>query len=271
VSAQARKSTAAATDGPFVKCPRCQEFLVRKDIVRKLNVCPKCGHHLRLTVDQRVVLLADRGTFEEIDEGLTAGDPLGFKDSVEYPQRVADARMRTGKSEGVACGLCAIEGRKAALGIFNFEFLGGSMGSVVGEKLTRLAERALAERAPLIIVSASGGARMQEGILSLMQMAKVSAALGRLREAGVPFISVLTDPTTGGVAASLAMLGDLNVAEPGALIGFAGPRVIEQTIGHTLPEGFQTSEFLLAHGMVDLVVERRALKATLAQSIAWMT
>jgi len=271
LSAQARKQAAAAADGPFLKCPGCQEFLVRKDIARKLNVCPKCNHHLRITADQRILLLADRGSFAPIDADLGAGDPLGFKDSVDYPQRIADARQRTGKKEGVVCGLCTIEGRKVALGVFDFGFLGGSMGSAVGEKLTRLAERALAERAALVIVSASGGARMQEGILSLMQMAKVSAALGRLADAGLPFLSVLTDPTTGGVAASLAMLGDLNVAEPGALIGFAGPRVIEQTIGHTLPEGFQTSEFLLAHGMIDLVVERRALKATLAQSIAWLT
>lgn len=274
MSAQARKSKAAAgagtSDNPFVKCPGCQEFLLRKDIVRKLNVCPKCGHHLRLTVDQRLLVLADRGSFEETDAGLSAADPLGFRDSVEYPRRVADARSRAGRNEAVLTGLCTIDRRRVALGIFDFGFLGGSMGSAVGEKLTRLAERALAERVPLVVVSASGGARMQEGILSLMQMAKVSAALGRLREAGVPYISVLTDPTTGGVAASLAMLGDLNVAEPGALIGFAGPRVIEQTIGHTLPEGFQTSEFLLAHGMVDLVLERRQLKATLAKLIGWM-
>jgi len=171
----------------------------------------------------------------------------------------------------VLTGFCTIEERRVALAIFDFGFLGGSMGSVVGEKLTSLAERALAERVPLVIVSASGGARMQEGILSLMQMAKVSAVLGRVRDHGVPYVSVLTDPTTGGVAASLAMLGDVNLAEPGALVGFAGPRVIEQTIGHTLPEGFQTSEFLLGHGMIDLVVERRALKSTLAKVLAWMS
>jgi acetyl-CoA carboxylase carboxyl transferase subunit beta len=273
VSARPRRSKPPATasaDTPFLKCPGCQEFLLRKDIARKLNVCPKCNHHLRLTVDQRLALIADRGSFEEIDPAMTAADPLGFRDSIPYPQRVDEARARSGHSEALLAGLCTIEGRRAALGIFDFGFLGGSMGSVVGEKLARLAERALAERVPLVVVSASGGARMQEGILSLMQMAKVSAALGRLREAGVPYVSVLTDPTTGGVAASLAMLGDLNVAEPGALIGFAGPRVIEQTIGHTLPEGFQTAEFLLAHGMVDLVVERRALKATLAKLLTWM-
>jgi acetyl-CoA carboxylase carboxyl transferase subunit beta len=236
-----------------------------------LNVCPKCGYHLRLTVDQRLVLLADRGSFEEVDADLEAADPLGFRDSVPYTERIRDAKIRAGRNEALVTGFCAIEGRRIALGVFDFGFLGGSMGSVVGEKLTRLAERALEQRVPLVVVSASGGARMQEGILSLMQMAKVSAALERLRERGVPYISVLTDPTTGGVAASLAMLGDLNVAEPGALIGFAGPRVIEQTIGHTLPDGFQTSEFLLAHGMVDMVVERKALKSTLARMITWLS
>jgi len=244
--------------------------LFRKEIERKLNVCPKCGHHLRLTVDQRLMLLADRGSFDETDAAMTAADPLGFHDSLPYPQRVSEARTRTGRNEALLTGLCAIEGRRIALALFDFGFLGGRRGTEEGEKLTRLAERALAERVPLVVVASSGGARMQEGILSLMQMAKVSAVLGRLRDQGVPYISVLTDPTTGGVAASLAMLGDLNVAEPGALIGFAGPRVIEQTIGHTLPEGFQTSEFLLAHGMVDLVVERRALKATLAKLLEWM-
>jgi acetyl-CoA carboxylase carboxyl transferase subunit beta len=274
MSPQARKSRAAGAapaDHPWVKCPGCQEILFRKEIERKLNVCPKCGHHLRLTVDQRLVLLADRGSFEETDAAMAAADPLGFHDSMPYPQRISNARARTGKNEALLTGFCTIEGQRIALALFDFGFLGGSMGSVVGEKLTRLAERALAERVPLVVVAASGGARMQEGILSLMQMAKVSAVLGRLRDQGVPYVSVLTDPTTGGVAASLAMLGDLNVAEPGALIGFAGPRVIEQTIGHTLPEGFQTSEFLLAHGMVDLVVERRALKATLAKILSWMT
>ena len=273
MSPQARKAkptAARASDNPFVKCPGCQEFLVRKDAARKLNVCPKCGHHLRLTADQRLLLLADRGSFEETDAEIVAADPLGFHDSMPYPQRIAEARSRSGRNEAVLTGLCTIDGRRVALAIFDFGFLGGSMGSAVGEKLTRLAERALADRVPLVIVSASGGARMQEGILSLMQMAKISAALGRLREAGVPYVSVLTDPTTGGVAASSAMLGDVNVAEPGALIGFAGPRVIEQTIGHTLPEGFQTAEFLLAHGMVDQVVERRSLKATLAKILAWM-
>jgi acetyl-CoA carboxylase carboxyl transferase subunit beta len=270
MSAQPSRPKPAAADNPFVKCPGCQEFLLRKDIARKLNVCPKCGHHLRLSADQRLALIADRGSFSEVEAEITAADPLGFIDSVPYPRRVAEARTRSGRNEALITGFCTIGGRRAALAIFDFAFLGGSMGSAVGEKLTRLAERALTERTPLVVVSASGGARMQEGILSLMQMAKVAAALGRLREAGVPYLSVLTDPTTGGVAASLAMLGDVNLAEPGALIGFAGPRVIEQTLGHTLPEGFQRSEFLLSHGMIDQVVERRALKSTVAQLIAWM-
>ena len=273
MSPQPRKqrAAAAAADNPWVKCPGCQEIVFRKEFERRLNVCPKCGHHLRLTADQRLMVIADRGSFEELDADVTAADPLGFADSMPYPQRITEARSRTGRNEALVTGLCTIEGLRVALAVFDFAFLGGSMGSVVGEKLTRLAERALTDRIPLIVVSASGGARMQEGILSLMQMAKVSAALERLRENGVPYVSVLTDPTTGGVAASLAMLGDLNVAEPGALIGFAGPRVIEQTIGQTLPEGFQTAEFLLAHGMVDLVVERKALKATLARVISWLS
>jgi acetyl-CoA carboxylase carboxyl transferase subunit beta len=273
MSTQAKRSKAAhaaPADHPWVKCPDCQEILFRKEIERKLNVCPKCGHHLRLTVDQRLMLLADRGSFEETDAAMTAADPLGFRDSMPYPQRMDEAKARAGRNEALLTGFCTIEARRVALALFDFGFLGGSMGSVVGEKFARLGEQAALERTPLVAVVASGGARMQEGILSLMQMAKVSAVLGRLRDQGIAYIAVLTDPTTGGVAASLAMLGDLNVAEPGALIGFAGPRVIEQTIGHTLPEGFQTSEFLLSHGMVDLVVERRALKATLAKLLAWM-
>lgn len=275
MSVEQRKSTAkdrgTPPDHPWLKCPGCQEILYRKEVERKLNTCPKCSHHFRLTVDQRMLLLIDRGSFEELDALLTAGDPLGFADTILYPQRLADAQRRTGRSEAVVTGVGSIDGRRVALGVFDFHFLGGSMGSAVGEKIARLAERALQERLPLILVSASGGARMQEGILSLMQMAKVSAALSRLRDAGLPYVSVLTDPTTGGVAASLAMLGDVNVAEPGALIGFAGPRVIEQTIGHSLPEGFQTAEFLLAHGMVDLVADRKSLRSVLSRLIAWMS
>ena len=268
-AASRRRKAAPAAGGPWTKCPECQEILYRKDVERRLNVCPKCGHHLRLTIDQRLVLLVDRGSFEEMDATLAPGDPLGFVDSRPYPERVHEAQARTRRSEAVATGIATVDGRRVAIAIFDFAFLGGSMGSVVGEKITRLAERALAERLPLVVVSASGGARMQEGILSLMQMAKVSAALSRLREAGVPYLSVLTDPTTGGVAASLAMLGDVNLAEPGALIGFAGPRVIEQTIGQQLPEGFQTSEFLMQHGMLDLVVERKSLRATISRILAW--
>jgi acetyl-CoA carboxylase carboxyl transferase subunit beta len=275
VSVERKKPAARAkvsgADHPWIKCPGCQEILFRKEVERKLNVCPKCGHHFRLTVEQRLMLLIDRGSFAEIDADLTAGDPLGFEDTMPYPQRIAEAQARTRRSEAVMTGHATIEGRRVALGVFDFFFLGGSMGSAVGEKITRLAERALEERVPLVIVSASGGARMQEGILSLMQMAKVSAVLARLREARVPYLSILTDPTTGGVAASLSMLGDVNIAEPGALIGFAGPRVIEQAIGQSLPEGFQTAEFVLAHGMLDLVAERKALRATVARLLSWMS
>ncbi|MEA2626783.1 MAG: acetyl-CoA carboxylase carboxyl transferase subunit beta [Candidatus Binatota bacterium] len=267
----AKKRETADDSQTWFKCAGCSEIFFRKDLERRLNVCPKCGYHFRLTLEQRLMVLVDRGSFEEIDADVVGGDPLGFHDSKPYPERVAAARRKTGWGEAVITGFAEIDGRRIAVALFDFAFLGGSMGVAVGEKITRVAERALAERLPLLIVSASGGARMQEGVLSLMQMAKVSAALGRLRSAGVPYLSVLTDPTTGGVAASLAMLGDVNVAEPGALIGFAGPRVIEQTIGRTLPEGFQTSEFLLGHGMMDLVVERRLLKPTLARLLSWMS
>jgi acetyl-CoA carboxylase carboxyl transferase subunit beta len=227
-------------------------------------VCPKCGHHFRLSAEQRINLICDRQSFEELDSSLRSTDPLGFKDTIRYRDRLKRAEKKSGASEAIRTGRATLNGRRLYLGVFDFAFLGGSMGVVVGEKLTRIAEYALQERAPLIIVSASGGARMQEGIYSLMQMAKVTAALTRLGQAGVPYISLLTDPTTGGVAASFAMLGDIIVTEPGALIGFAGPRVIEQTIRSKLPEGFQRSEFLLSHGMVDVVVERGQLRDTLA-------
>jgi acetyl-CoA carboxylase carboxyl transferase subunit beta len=221
--------------------------------------------HMRLTVEQRLLMLVDRGSFIELDATLGSGDPLQFTDRKPYAARLIDARNKTGREEAVVCGVAAIAGRQAALGLFDFSFFGGSMGSVVGEKLTRIVEHALAERLPVIFFSASGGARMQEGVLSLMQMAKVNMALGRLREAGLPYLSVMTDPTTGGVAASLGMLGDINITEPQALIGFAGPRVIEQTIREKLPPGFQRAEFLLEHGMVDLVVERKDLRRVLSQ------
>lgn len=227
-------------------------------------VCPKCSHHFRIPADQRINLLCDRQSFEEFDVNLRSADPLSFKDTTRYRDRIKRSEKKSGLVEAVRTGRASINGRKFMLGVFDFAYMGGSMGVVVGEKLTRVAERALEERVPLVIISSSGGARMQEGIYSLMQMAKVTAALNRLSEAGIPYISVLTDPTTGGVAASFAMLGDLIIAEPGALIGFAGPRVIEQTIRSKLPEGFQRSEFLLEHGMVDLVVHRSEMKETLA-------
>lgn len=249
--------------GLWEKCPGCSEIVYTRELSRNRMVCPKCGYHFRLSADQRINLIADRQSFEEFDMSLRSTDPLVFKDTIRYRDRLKRAEKKSGANEGVRTGRATLNGRKIMLAVFDFAFLGGSMGVVVGEKLTRLAEAALAEKLPLIIVSASGGARMQEGIYSLMQMAKVSAALVRLGDAGVPYISVLTDPTTGGVAASFAMQGDLILAEPGALIGFAGPRVIEQTIHSKLPEGFQRSEFLIAHGMVDVVVERGQMKETL--------
>jgi acetyl-CoA carboxylase carboxyl transferase subunit beta len=249
----------------WVKCSGCQEILFRKEAERRLFVCPKCNTHMRLTVDQRLLMVVDRGSFVEHDAELRSADALGFRDRKPYTTRLADARDKTGREEAVVCGVATISGKSVALGVFDFSFLGGSMGSVVGEKLTRIVEHAITARLPVIFFAASGGARMQEGVLSLMQMAKVSMVLGRLREAGVPYFSVMTDPTTGGVAASLGMLGDLHIAEPQALIGFAGPRVIEQTIREKLPPGFQRAEFLLEHGMVDMVVERKDLRRVLGQ------
>ena len=255
--------------GLWEKCPGCSEIVYTRELSRNRMVCPKCGYHFRLSADQRINLIADRQSFEEFDMSLRSTDPLVFKDTIRYRDRLKRAEKKSGANEGVRTGRATLNGRKIMLAVFDFAFLGGSMGVVVGEKLTRLAEAALAEKLPLIIVSASGGARMQEGISSLMQMAKVSAALVRLGDAGVPYISVLTDPTTGGVAASFAMQGDLILAEPGALIGFAGPRVIEQTIRQTLPQGFQQSEFLLKHGMVDMVVDRPHLRQRLADLFAF--
>jgi acetyl-CoA carboxylase carboxyl transferase subunit beta len=247
----------------FDKCPGCGEILYRERLAQNLNVCPTCGHHMRVSAEAYLGILLDAGSFEEHDEDLRAADPLGFHDLKAYPARIAAAESK-GKSEAVITGNGRVDGIDVAIAVMDFEFIGGSMGSVVGEKITRAAKRALAARMPLIVVSASGGARMQEGIYSLMQMAKTSAALARLHDAGIPFVSVLTDPTTGGVTASYSMLGDVNLAEPGALIGFAGPRVIEETIKQELPEGFQRAEFLRDHGMVDRVVDRRALKDVVA-------
>ncbi len=251
----------------FDKCPRCGEILYRARLEQNLSVCPACGHHQRIGAVGYVELLADEDSFQEQDADLRSSDPLSFTDSKPYRDRVQAAERATGRGEAVITGDAAIDGVPVSLAVMDFEFIGGSMGSVVGEKVARAGRRSLAERKPLIVVCASGGARMQEGILSLMQMAKVSAALARLGEARVPYVTVLTDPTTGGVTASFAMLGDVNVAEPKALIGFAGPRVIEQTIRQTLPDGFQRSEFLQDHGFVDMVVPRTELRATLARTL----
>jgi acetyl-CoA carboxylase carboxyl transferase subunit beta len=248
----------------FDKCQGCGEILYRERLAQNLNVCPTCGHHVRIAADAYLSILLDSGTFDESDTNLRASDPLKFKDLKSYPERIAAAEAK-GKTEAVVTGKGKLDGIDVVIAVMDFGFIGGSMGSVVGEKVARAAKAALASKQPLIIVSASGGARMQEGIYSLMQMAKTSAVLARLHDAGIPFVSVLTHPTTGGVTASFSMLGDVNLAEPGALIGFAGPRVIEETIKQELPQGFQRAEFVRDHGMVDKVVDRRELKEMVAR------
>ena len=254
----------APTD-TWTKCPSCEAQVFNKQLERALRVCPTCGHHFRMSIGERIDLLLDPGSFEERDAGLESVDRLGFHDDKRYVDRLEASRIKTGLRDAVVWGIGEIEGHRVAIGIFDFRFMGGSMGSVVGEKLARCFETALVERIPAIVVSASGGARMQEGTLSLMQLAKTTAPLVRLDEAGVPFIAVLTDPTTGGVLASFASLGDVILAEPKALIGFAGARVASDTVGEEMPEGFQTAEFLLAHGFVDAVVPRPELRSTLAR------
>ena len=254
----------------FDKCQGCGEILYGEKLAQNLQVCPTCGHHFRITAERYVEILLDEGSFEEIDRDLASADPLGFQDLKPYKDRLEAAESKVGRKEAVLSGTGTVEGMGVTLAVMDFRFVGGSMGSVVGEKIARAGQAALVRREPLVVVSASGGARMQEGIYSLMQMAKTSAVLARLHEAGLPYIAVLTDPTTGGVTASHAMLGDVNLAEPGALIGFAGPRVIEETIRQELPEGFQRSEFLLQHGMIDRVVDRRELKATVATLLRHM-
>ncbi|HYM92237.1 MAG TPA: acetyl-CoA carboxylase, carboxyltransferase subunit beta [bacterium] len=251
--------------GLWTKCPRCAALVYRKELERNLRVCPRCTYHHRLSAADRLAMVLDSGSFVEHDEGLVPEDPLGFVDEKPYPARVDQAQRQTGLPEAIVTGTGAIEGRRAVVGAMEFGFLGGSMGAVVGEKVARSAERAGSLRWPLVLFSASGGARMQEGALSLLQLAKTSVALGRLAEAGIPFLSVLCDPTTGGVAASFAFQGDVIIAEPGALIGFAGRRVIEQTIRQKLPEGFQTAEFLLEHGLIDAIVPRGDLRPTLGR------
>lgn len=265
-----RPSSQAIT-GMWTKCDGCTEFLRNEDLDENIQVCPQCGHHHRVSAHVRLEALVDDGSFEELDTDLTSGDPLEFVDSKPYHLRLAAAIAKTRENSAFIYGPATIEERPVVIGTFNFAFMGGSMGSVLGEKVTRLFELALKKRAPAIVINASGGARMQEGVLSLMQMARSTAALSRLRDAGVPYISVLTHPTTGGVAASFAMLGDVHLAEPEALIGFAGPRVIEQTIGEVLPEGFQRSEFLIEHGMIDQIVDRRQLRSRISTLLALLT
>jgi len=256
------------TEGLWQKCEGCRQIIWKKELEANLSVCPKCGAHSRIDAATRLKLLFD-GDYDTFDEDLRSSDPLGFVDSKRYVDRLADMRAATGLGDALISAAGSLAGRHVCICAMEPRFIGGSMGCVVGEKITRSIERSLAARAPLVIVSASGGARMQEGAVSLMQMAKISAALMRLDEARLPYISVLTDPTTGGVTASFAMLGDLNIGEPGALIGFAGPRVIEQTIRQKLPEGFQRSEFLLKHGMLDAVVPRTEMKAYITKALAF--
>jgi len=251
-------------EGLWVKCPSCAEIIYNKDLVGTLNVCPKCAHHFRLSAAERLKMLFD-GSWQEFDVNLRSIDPLKFTDTKPYRKRLESTIANTGLNDAVICAIGTVDGIETSIAAMEYSFIGGSMGVVVGEKITRAIERAIERRQPMIIVSCSGGARMMEGALSLMQMAKISAALARLDRAQLPYISLLTDPTTGGVTASFAMLGDVNIAEPKALIGFAGPRVIEQTIRQQLPEGFQRSEFLLEHGMLDMVVDRRELKPAIAR------
>lgn len=254
----------------FDKCDGCGEILYREKLTQNLHVCPKCGYHFRVGPELYIRLLTDEGSFQEADKGVSSTDPLSFTDLKPYPTRLRTAEKKTGRKEAVVTGVGTLEGIPVALAVMDFGFIGGSMGSVVGEKIARLVGRALSEERPLIIASATGGARMQEGMYSLMQMAKVSSGLAQLHEAGIPFISILTDPTTGGVTASFSMLGDVILAEPEALIGLSGPRVIKETIKQELPDGFQRSEFLLEHGFVDRVVDRRELRETTVRLLRHM-
>ncbi len=273
---KAPKSSAEDSDkleipgGLWTKCKGCNEIVYTKELERNLKVCPKCNFHFRLSALERIDIICDRGEFEEFDLTLRSNDPLVFKDSIKYKDRLKKAE-KPGSSEAVRTGYGRINGFRTGLGVFDFGYMGGSMGVVVGEKLTRIIEKCTQSNLPVIIVSSSGGARMQEGIFSLMQMAKVTQALVRHGDKGLPYISVLADPTTGGVAASYAMLGDVHISEPGALIGFAGQRVIEQTIRSKLPEGFQRAEFLLEHGMIDMIIQRSELKQKLFDIITLLT
>ncbi len=258
-------------EGLWVKCSACKEMVYKKEVLRNSNVCPKCNYHFRIDARKRLDMLLDDGKYEEFDQDIGPRDALEFVDTKAYKDRIVEYQQRTGMKDALISARGAVDGMPVVVAVMEYGFMGGSMGSVVGEKVTRCAERAHEERAALIVIACSGGARMQEGTLSLMQMAKISSALARLDDAGIPFISILTDPTTGGVTASFAMLGDLIVAEPRALIGFAGPRVIEQTIRQQLPEGFQRSEFLLEHGMIDLLVDRTNMREEIGRCLRFMT
>ncbi len=253
--------------GLYTKCKSCSAVLYNKDLDKNLKVCPTCGYHNQLSSLERLYLTVDSGSFQELDEKLVSTNPLGFPD---YEAKIAKSQEKTKMNDAVVTGFCKINGEPACIAIMEFQFMGGSMGIAVGEKITRAIEAAIAKKCGMVIVSASGGARMQEGIFSLMQMAKISAALARLGEAGLPYLSILTDATTGGVAASFAMLGDLNIAEPAAMIGFAGPRVIEQIIRQKLPKGFQRSEFLLDHGFVDVIIPRGELRASIGKFLKFL-
>ena len=256
--------TEESTQNNWIKCPKCLALMYYKEVESKCNVCPKCNHHFRINATKREEFLCDKDSFKEFDASLAPVDPLKFIDKKSYKKRLEDAKARTGKTSSVVSGSCTINGVDTELVIFDFSFMGGSLGSVEGEKIVRAINRAIKRRCGFIIISASGGARMQESTFSLLQMSKTSAALNRLHLEGLPFISLLTDPTMGGVSASFAMLGDIIIAEPGALIGFAGQRVIKQTVGVDLPEGFQRSEFLLEHGLIDMIVDRNDMKDTIS-------
>ena len=258
------RRTRSVPEGLWIKCPACDAVLYRAELERNLYVCPKCSHHMRIGARERLDAFLDPESTEELGARISPEDPLKFRDSKRYKDRLAQAQKSTGEADALIVLAGLLEGLPVVACAFEFQFLGGSMGSVVGERFKRAVDHCIAEREPLVCFTASGGARMQEALYSLLQMAKTSAALARLKEAGLPFISVMTDPTTGGVSASLAMLGDLNLAEPRALIGFAGPRVIQQTVRETLPEGFQRSEFLLEHGALDMIVDRREMRARIA-------
>lgn len=269
-SAAGRKDPKKIPDGLWIKCPSCSKTVFKRLVEERLETCPECGHHFPMAGDLRIASLADSDTWQEWDADLTSADPLQFVDSKPYPARIHQNTAKTGLKDAVMTGGCRIHDTPVALGVMDFRFNGGSMGSVVGEKLTRLIERGINERRSVIIVSTSGGARMQEGAVSLMQMAKTSAALAMLREAGLPYVSVLTNPTMAGVMASYASLGDVIIAEPKALIGFTGARVIKETIKQELPEGFQTSEFCMQHGQVDLIVQRQDLRDELGRILAYL-